>query len=424
MARVITNNNGNTSSSTKTAFIDRLSHSVIKETSKTLKHYIDVKRRENDFILNPNSSACDSIPLKARFMYGTTKEYPPLYGSYHSDNDLKIYLRSFQKQQKQHNTSLPSAEKQLCRDELNFHMRSSEHSPRENQKFSELRLRPSVRSNSSCSLTSSADFQKRNSKSASKFSRHRQDHLIDNAANILASMIQTRRSIYEKQFLSQQAPANYDSRNANPSPRQADDQFNTQQVLPSSNNASASVKLPTVTQEPKKAKRKTRNELAKATYIMHKAKPITKGILCDYQISVTTGNCNGASTDAPIRVKLYGTHGYTDFDDLVDSETHRVPFLKCQTDVFTIRKYHVGKLAGITIGHDQKDIKSGWFLYKVSIKDPIRSITYDILCNAWLSSKSTDQKTIRDFEVTSVILPKTNSYAYGMKNIKSIFLRF
>ncbi|CAF5200524.1 unnamed protein product, partial [Rotaria magnacalcarata] len=35
MARVITNNNGNTSSSTKTAFIDRLSHSVIKETSKT-----------------------------------------------------------------------------------------------------------------------------------------------------------------------------------------------------------------------------------------------------------------------------------------------------------------------------------------------------------------------------------------------------
>ncbi|CAF2034386.1 unnamed protein product [Rotaria magnacalcarata] len=412
MARVITNNNGNTSSSTKTAFIDRLSHSVIKETSKTLKHYIDVKRRENDFILNPNSSACDSIPLKARFMYGTTKEYPPLYGSYHSDNDLKIYLRSFQKQQKQHSTSLPSPEKQLCRDELNFHMRSFEHSSIENQKFSELRLRPSVRSNSSCSLTSSVDFQKRNSKSASKFSRHRQDQLIDNAANILASMIQTRRSIYEKQFLLQQTPANYDSRNANPSPRQTDDQCNAQQVLPSSNNASANVKFPTVTQEPKKTKRKTRNELAKATYIMHKAKPIAKGILCDYQISVTTGTCNGASTDAPIRVKLYGTHGYTEFTDLVDSETHRVPFLKCQTDVFTIQKYHVGKLAGITIGHDQKDIKSAWFLDKVSIKDPIRSITYDILCNAWLSSKSTDQKTMRDFEVTSVILPKTNSYAY------------
>ncbi len=29
------------------------------------KYYIDVKRRENAFILNPNSSSLDSIPLKA-----------------------------------------------------------------------------------------------------------------------------------------------------------------------------------------------------------------------------------------------------------------------------------------------------------------------------------------------------------------------
>ncbi len=29
------------------------------------KYYIDVKRRENAFVLNPNSSALDSIPLKA-----------------------------------------------------------------------------------------------------------------------------------------------------------------------------------------------------------------------------------------------------------------------------------------------------------------------------------------------------------------------
>jgi hypothetical protein len=36
-----------------------------------------------------------------RFIYGTTKEYPPLYGSYHSDNDVKVYLRSFQQQQQQ-----------------------------------------------------------------------------------------------------------------------------------------------------------------------------------------------------------------------------------------------------------------------------------------------------------------------------------
>ncbi|CAF5100435.1 unnamed protein product [Rotaria sp. Silwood1] len=128
MARVITNNNGNTSLPTTTPFMDRLSHSVIKEASKSLRYYIDVKRRENAFVLNPNSSALNSIPLKARFMYGTTKEYPPLYGSCHSDNDLKVYLRTFQKQQKQHHSSSSSPEKQLCRDELNFHMRTYKYS--------------------------------------------------------------------------------------------------------------------------------------------------------------------------------------------------------------------------------------------------------------------------------------------------------
>ena len=90
---------------------------------------------------------------------------------------------------------------------------------------------------------------------------------------------------------------------------------------------------------------------------MYNAKPITGGLLCDYKISVTTGNCNGASTNAPIRIKLYGTKGYTKFLDLVNSETHRVPFLKDQTDLFVIQTDHVGQLAGITIGHDQTDTR-------------------------------------------------------------------
>ena len=92
---------------------------------------------------------------------------------------------------------------------------------------------------------------------------------------------------------------------------------------------------------------------------MHNAKPINgNSLLCDYKVSVTTGNCNGASTNAPIRIKFYGTKGYTEFSDLVDSEEHRVPFLKGNTDVFTIRTGHVGGLIGITIGHQEKDIRS------------------------------------------------------------------
>lgn len=90
---------------------------------------------------------------------------------------------------------------------------------------------------------------------------------------------------------------------------------------------------------------------------MHNAKPITNSILCEYKVSVKTGNRNGASTNASIRIKFYGKKGYTDFINLVDSETHRVPFLKDQTDVFAIQTNHVGDFAGITIGHDQKDMR-------------------------------------------------------------------
>lgn len=88
---------------------------------------------------------------------------------------------------------------------------------------------------------------------------------------------------------------------------------------------------------------------------MQKAKPIKETFLCEYKVSVTTGNCNGASTDAPILLKLYGTRGYTPLIPLVQSETHRVPFLKDHTDVFIVQTYHVGYLVGITIGHDQRD---------------------------------------------------------------------
>ena len=115
---------------------------------------------------------------------------------------------------------------------------------------------------------------------------------------------------------------------------------------------------------------------------MEKAKPIKEAFLCEYKVSVTTGNCNGASTNAPIQLKLYGTRGYTPFIALVQSETHRVPFLKDQTDVFFVQTYHVGYLVGITIGHDQRD--------KRELTHPpvfIFSRPSSIVCRSWVVSE-------------------------------------
>jgi hypothetical protein len=56
-------------------------------------------------------------------------------------------------------------------------------------------------------------------------------------------------------------------------------------------------------------------------------------------------------------MKLCGTNRHTNFYELVHSETHHVPFLKNQTDIFTVQTSHVGELVSITIGHDRKDMR-------------------------------------------------------------------
>ncbi|CAF1589286.1 unnamed protein product [Didymodactylos carnosus] len=165
--------------------MDRLTHAVLKETSKNLKYYIDVKRRENAFILNPNSQY-DCLPLRARSIYGTTKEYPPLYGSCFSDNDVKSHLRTWKPQRL---ASKNAAEKKMCREELNFHMKAYNFMPSESPKFADLRLRP-LRSNSSCSLNSSCvnnrDIMRMLPNAGSKLTRIEQNQLVDDTANILA----------------------------------------------------------------------------------------------------------------------------------------------------------------------------------------------------------------------------------------------
>ncbi|UJR25103.1 hypothetical protein I4U23_006463 [Adineta vaga] len=406
MARVAANPNTNM---TTTPFMDQLSHAVIKETSKNLRHYIDIKRRENGFILNPNSCAFESAPIRARYMYGTAKHYPPLYGSSFSDNDIKLYMRNFQQQKRQAYSTLNASEKQMCREELNFHMRTKRSSSKESQKFSELRLRPSARSASVCSVASGHDFRRETSKPAFKLSRTQQNQLVDDTANILATMVKTRRSIYETNLSLQQTPHLYISRNTNPSPRPPNEQTHSRSTQPSALPRSSFDSTYTPNDaEVKKSKRRTKNAQEKAISIMHNAKLIKKGLLAQYDISVTTGDCNGASSDAPIQIKLYGKNGFTQAIDLTKSRTHRVPFQKGQTDVFTIETDHVGDFAGINIGHDRQDTRSGWFLDKVSIFDSFRQTTYEIPCNAWLSNKSTDQQTKRNFPVTSMKSKETH----------------
>ncbi|UJR23755.1 hypothetical protein I4U23_026732 [Adineta vaga] len=354
MAHVASTNGTETSPRPR---MDRLTHAILKETSKSLKYYMDVKSRENAFVLDGNTSVFDLIPSKTKLMLGTNnKQHPSFYDLYYTDKHMKNSSVSFQYKPKQLNATLISPEREMCREELNFHMRSYSFLGKETPKIPDVQVRSTNRSNS-------LNVTKRHirSRSAFKLSRHQQDHLINNTADILASMVKSRRSI------------------------------NQSSIQPSITNSNT-----------------------KTTSFTHKSKPITKGVLCEYKLSITTGNCNGASTNAPIRIKLYGTDGHTSFHELIHSQTHHVPFLKNQTDTFILHTYHVGVLIGITIGHDRKDMKASWYLSKVCIDDPICKEMYEISCNGWLSIKSNDQKTMRDFPVISTVSydKKTNLEDY------------
>ncbi|CAF1293389.1 unnamed protein product [Adineta ricciae] len=324
-------------------YMDRLTHAILKEASKSLKYYIDVKSREDAFVLDANTPVWDLLPKKSKFVFGANNKQ-------HADK------HSFQYKPKQLEATLPSPEKQMYREELQFHMRSYSFLGKENPKLCDVPLRSKHRS-------SSLNVPKRQirSRSTLKLSRDERDHLIDNTADIFASMVNSRRSLIS--HFSQRS-----------------DIVDTKTL-------------------PKQSK----NSSNKTTSFIHNCPVINKGLQCDYKVTITTGNCNGASTNAPIRIKLYGTNGHTAFHELVHSETHHVPFLKNQTDMFIVHTYHVGMLMGITIGHNRKDMKASWYLDKVSIDDPVRRVTCEISCNGWLSIKSNDQKTMRDFPVISTI---------------------
>ncbi|CAF3803253.1 unnamed protein product [Rotaria magnacalcarata] len=310
----------NTTDTTSKPLMDQLTHAIIKETSKNLKYYIDVKRRENAFVLNPKSPFSDSTAVKAKLPNRSTKEHLSLYGSYYADKDTTNVLPSFQQKQTQFHPITTSPEKRMCREELNFHMRSYNFSPRESSKFSEIRAKPTMRLSSSCGIH--RDCRPRTSL---KLTRHEQDQLVDDAADILASLVKSRRSTNETNTLIQPTPALYISQPTTSSPRQTDDQSNIRSPMtyPATDLRIFSIKP--------KAKAKGEKRIIQ---------------------------------DAPTKAT---------------------------------------SMARITVGHDRKDMQASWFLSKISISDPIRHKTSNILCNAWLSIKSIDQKTMRDFQVASVV---------------------
>ena len=83
---------------------------------------------------------------------------------------------------------------------------------------------------------------------------------------------------------------------------------------------------------------------------------INSGDKLTYKVIVKTGDRLGSSSEAEIRLQMFGQRGKSKVIPLTKSTSHQLPFRRANTDVFEIQNYDLGPIKAIKIGHSEKDI--------------------------------------------------------------------
>ena len=111
-----------------------------------------------------------------------------------------------------------------------------------------------------------------------------------------------------------------------------------------------------------------------------------------YEISILTGDRRGAGTDANVFIELFGENGSSGKRKLEGQSNN---FERNQLDKFNIDAVDLGLIKEINIGHDGSGWGSGWFLEKVTVRNPLNGNEFYFLCGRWLASDEDDGKIVR-----------------------------
>ncbi|XP_058971580.2 lipoxygenase homology domain-containing protein 1 isoform X1 [Pocillopora verrucosa] len=103
----------------------------------------------------------------------------------------------------------------------------------------------------------------------------------------------------------------------------------------------------------------------------------------DYRIMIKTGDENDAGTDANVNFQMFGKKGKTQNFSLRE-EGDKKRFEKGRMDKFLIRTRDIGKLTSVRISRDNKGVKPGWLLDKITIDVDEKDEHYVFYCNRWL----------------------------------------
>ncbi|KAL8569625.1 hypothetical protein ACOMHN_057192 [Nucella lapillus] len=117
------------------------------------------------------------------------------------------------------------------------------------------------------------------------------------------------------------------------------------------------------------------------------------GPLAEYQVTVTTGNCIGASTSAAVHMTLYGDKGRSPDLHLATSQYNKVKFQRGKEDLFVLKTPYVGQLSKIKIGHDRPELSYAWYLDSVMMVDVTGGQVCELPYHRWLSGQDEDGNT-------------------------------
>jgi hypothetical protein len=101
----------------------------------------------------------------------------------------------------------------------------------------------------------------------------------------------------------------------------------------------------------------------------------------NYQVTVVTGDFLGAGTDDKVEIALVGDRATTDYVELKQSETHRDPFERGQTDRFSVTLRNVGNVTAVNIryGANVWFFRDEWVLEALIVYDPSTLTTYRVI---------------------------------------------
>ncbi|MFC4909307.1 PLAT/LH2 domain-containing protein [Actinomadura gamaensis] len=110
--------------------------------------------------------------------------------------------------------------------------------------------------------------------------------------------------------------------------------------------------------------------------------------MASYEITVETGDMEGAGTNADVYITLYGEDGTAGPIRLNDGRDN---FERDDVDRFKLDLARIGRLDCVHIAHDNGGARPGWFLNRVVVDDGRETV--DFPAYRWLSTEENDGQT-------------------------------